>query len=97
MPPRLFIAYLVRGLCIWGFVRVFALVGTAALQAVIPEASPGTWPPLAVTALICILDFLRRRERTLVGNLGLSPVAVIVVSILPAFVGEAVWLGFNGP
>ena len=97
MPPRLLTAYLTRGLVLWSLVRLVAQVGARSLHRILPDASPGTLAPLVITAALCTVDFYRRREQTLVRDLGVAPLAAITLSAIPALIGEAIRLGLYGP
>lgn len=97
LPFRLLVVYLARGALLWAMVRIVAAAGIVLMRATISaDAETGVLAPLLVTAALCAVDFYRRREATFVANLGIAPVAVVVVSVLPALAGEAILLLVHG-
>jgi hypothetical protein len=83
-------AYLRRGLLLW-------LVTRAAITSVLLIAGAdirkfSTTALVEVVLLIVVLgwfEILRHRERTLLGNLGVSPLVISILFAVPAMLGEA--------
>jgi hypothetical protein len=84
-------AYLRRALLLW-------LVLRGAITFVLLIAGADIWK-LSTTALVEVvlltvvlgwLEILRHRERTLLSNLGVSPLALSILFAVPAMLGEAV-------
>jgi hypothetical protein len=90
MPRALALSYFARGIGIWALIRIVAFIGTVLMRgAVGPGARSGTAAPLLVAAAVCIIDFRRRRESTLVANLGIAPTTAVSVMLAPVLAGEA--------
>lgn len=89
MPRALALTYLARGICIWALIRIVALMGTILIRSAVgPGARAGTTAPLLVATAVCIIDFRRRRESTLVANLGIAPATAVAIMLAPVLAGE---------
>jgi hypothetical protein len=91
--PLLARALMRRGLVMWIVVRVaFFIVGSIAAMLLGPPTvrlASGTVVVLvALCALLGVLDVLRRRERTLLANLGVSLPQLVLLLVIPAALGE---------
>jgi hypothetical protein len=88
-PARLLRAVLVRGVTLWLLARI---VGKAALASVGTTESGGALLPawvILMTASLTLVDLHRRRELTLLHNLGISTAQVVSLASLPAVAIEA--------
>ena len=87
IPDRILRTLLARGIVLWILTRLFGKAVLAATQsgAVLLPA----WT-IVMTALVALIDFQIRHELTLFHNLGISTRRAMMVSAIPACVGEAV-------
>lgn len=86
--PLIVRAYVARGIRLWlamrAIVTCLLLLGASSqrlsLSAMIQL--------VVVSVALCFLDTHRRRERALLGNLGVRPLTLAVLFALPAVLGE---------
>jgi hypothetical protein len=87
--PLVVRAYVLRSARLWLGVRAVTVVVLA-----VAELSPFPRSPKAallfilISTALCIVDVWRRRERALIGNLGVSLRTVAIVSVVPPALGE---------
>ena len=88
LPPKLLRTIVVRGATLWLLAR---LTGLAALAAVSDPASAllPVWV-IVMTASLNLVDLHRRKELTLLHNLGITTSTAVGVATLPAIAVEAV-------
>lgn len=101
MPARYLRALLKRGTLIWLLARAMAVVIWAYAQSMggrdlVAAAGAGTvslapWV-VAIAPALLLLDLLRRKERMLLHNLGVTLPAAVGVAWLPAVLLEAILL-----
>ena len=87
--------YFARGIVLWVLARlmmmVVAIFGAAIpLREVIRWSVSGALGMLGVCAVLGFVDVRVRRERTLLGNLGIEDRELVVMYVVPAIVGELV-------
>lgn len=83
-------AYLRRGLLLWVVIR--AAITFVLLIAGADIRKLSTTALVEVILLIVVLgwlEILRHRERTLLSNLGISPIVLSILLAVPAMLGEA--------
>jgi hypothetical protein len=89
-PARLLRAFLLRGVVLWLLTRI---MGTAVLAAATSSPSGGfffaAWV-IGMTASLALIDLHRRRELTLLHNLGIDTSRVVLISTTPAIVFEGI-------
>lgn len=84
-------AYLRRGVGLWVASRVLlAMVLAFAELEPIRLSTAGSIQLVLVTALVAWVDLHRRKERALLGNLGVSRAFIVAICALPAAVGETI-------
>ena len=86
-------AYFARGMWLWLIVRIAVaavpvLVGALAPAAVLRYSLSGSLALLVCCALLGVIDSRARRERALLGNLGVSDREIALMFAVPAAVGE---------
>jgi hypothetical protein len=91
--PLLARALIRRGLMMWVVVRIaFFMAGVAAARLLGPPTVHLAFRTvaglLALCALLGVLDVLRRRERMLLANLGVSLPQLVMLLLIPAALGE---------
>ena len=89
VPGLVIAAYLRRGAIIWLTMRlcvsgVLLLGGDNPLHPSVPTTFAFVWLTVGLT----VLDIRRRHEQMLIGNLGLRPVVVSLLTVVPAATGE---------
>lgn len=91
--PLLVRALIRRGFAMWIVVRIASfMVGLSASGVLGPPpvrlALPAAIGVLALCAVLGVLDVLRRRERMLLANLGVSLPQLVLLLVAPAVLGE---------
>jgi hypothetical protein len=84
-------AYLLRGIGLWvGSRLLHALVLALAELPPFPVATLTSLHVIVFTGALALADIHRRRERVLLGNLGVSRAVIAGTCALPAVIGEAI-------
>ena len=88
IPARLFRTLLLRGATLWFFARITA----KAMLTVVSDAAGPLIPAWAIvmTAALTLVDLHRRKEVSLLNNLGIATLPAVIVATLPAILMEAV-------
>lgn len=91
LPERgMTIALLRRGALLWLLARMLVVASGAALSG---HVSLGIFAPTALALSLAVgamglLDARRRNEHRFLANLGVSPLTIVLLSIIPALVAE---------
>ena len=91
LPERTFgVSLLTRGSVIWLLVRLTV----TAFGAAFPGRHSLRFTPMATVYLVltagalAVLETRRRNEHRILANLGISPAMIVLLSTIPAFLGE---------
>ena len=86
--PLIVRTYIARGIRLWlairGIVTCIILLGASSQRLSLPAMIQ----LVGVSVALCFLETHRRRERALLGNLGVPPFTLAVLFALPAVLGE---------
>lgn len=85
LPPRLLRTFLWRGVTLWLLARITGMAMLAATESSAPVLP--VWV-VVMTATLTLVDLHRRRELTLLHNLGIATPHVVILATLPAVVAE---------
>jgi hypothetical protein len=95
--PLVVRAYVLRSAWLWLGVRALTVLvlGVAELPP-FPRSPKAALLFVLIGTTLCFVDAWRRRERALIGNLGVSPWTFAAMSVVPPTVGEiCVLIGFQ--
>jgi hypothetical protein len=88
-PPAFLIPLVIRAINVWAGIRVLLALGIAMLDAGPFELPASVASGVAMVAgTLSWLDARRRREHLLLGNLGVSQLALFLSGLIPAVVLE---------
>ena len=90
IPPRLLRTLLARGVILWLFGKVAALI-TLAMASLRPGPFFPAWS-VVIAAALCLADLHRRKETMLLSNLGIRTSTAVFVGTIPGIVLEAALL-----
>ena len=90
IPPRLLRTLLARGVILWLFGKLAALV-TLAMASLRPGPFFPAWS-VGIAAVLCLADLRRRKETMLLANLGLRISSAVIVGTIPAVILETALL-----
>ena len=91
LPERsMAFALIRRGAILWLLARILVVVSGAGLSG---HVSLGIFAPTALALSLAVgamglLDARRRNEHRFLANLGVSPVMIVLLSTIPALIGE---------
>jgi hypothetical protein len=88
--PLVVRAYLFRSARLWVGIRALTAIalGIAELPPPFPHSPKAALLFVLISTTLCFVDVWRRRERALIGNLGMSPWTLGAVSVVPPTLGE---------
>jgi hypothetical protein len=96
LPRRLLRLILLRALLIWVGVRLLVLMGGAMIGELLLRISAlSVITIILVSAFLTLADLTRRREALFLANLGVPTRMIVLLSVIPAALGEmvlAVWV-----
>lgn len=82
-------AYLARSFRLWLGIRVIvALAGALAATNLVRLSAAAIGPVVCLTVVVAFVDTGRRRERALLGNLGVGPLTLAALVAAPPLVAE---------